>query len=160
MEPAITEPPPKPILYAEDEEDDAYFMRRAFKTAAIAHPLVVVPDGQQAIEYLSGAGCYSNRDEYPLPCLLLLDLNLPKKSGIEVLTWIRNDTSVSTLPVIVLTSSLQDADIHRAYVQGANAYLVKPSSIDQLVRTVKTIRDFWLNQNRSDQKSWESLAGE
>jgi DNA-binding response OmpR family regulator len=86
---------------------------------------------------------------------LLLDLNLPKKSGLEVLKWIRNEPLVSTLPVIVLTSSLQDADIHRAYVQGANAYLVKPAKPDELVAMAKTIKDFWLSQNRTVEKAWD-----
>jgi DNA-binding response OmpR family regulator len=92
--------------------------------------------------------------------LLLLDLKLPKKSGLEVLKWIRNETAVSTLPVIVLSSSLQDADIHRAYVQGANAYLVKPSAPGELSRMVTTIRDFWLSHNRTDEASWDTLGVE
>ncbi len=153
MRPEITTQSSKPVLYAEDEADDGFFMRRAFGDARIVHPLVIVPDGQEAIDYLRGSGGYSNRGEYPQPCLLLLDLNMPKKSGLEVLKWIRNEPSISTLPVIVLTSSLQDADIHRAYIQGANAYLVKPSAFEELIRMVKTIRDFWLSQNRTPDKS-------
>jgi CheY-like chemotaxis protein len=145
----------KPILYAEDEQDDSYFMTRAFAQADISNPLIIVRDGQEALDYCNGTGRYSNRDEYPLPCLLLLDLNLPKKSGLEVLKWIRNEPLVSTLPVIVLTSSLQDADIHRAYVQGANAYLVKPAKPDELVAMAKTIKDFWLSQNRTVEKAWD-----
>ena len=137
----------RPILYAEDEENDAFFLRRAFKQANISHPLVVVSDGQEAIDYCAGRGRYSNRMEYPLPCLVLLDLNMPRKSGIEVLKWIREEPSAQTLPVIVLTSSLQDSDIQRAYVQGANAYLAKPSQPEGLVDMAKAIRDFWLTRN-------------
>jgi CheY-like chemotaxis protein len=160
MNPETQCSPLRPVLYAEDEEDDSFFMKRAFAEAGISHPLKIVDDGQEAIDYLSGTGRYADRNEYPLPCLLLLDLNLPRKSGLEVLKWIRNDTSISTLPVIVLTSSLQDADIHRAYVQGANAYLVKPSAPDELAQIVKTIGDFWLNKNRTPGKTWNLFGAD
>ncbi|HEY3863511.1 MAG TPA: response regulator [Verrucomicrobiae bacterium] len=149
MNSGAIQPAGRPILYAEDEENDAFFMERAFNEAKIAHPLVVVPNGQEAIDYLDGIGAYADRARFPLPCLLLLDLNMPLKSGLDVLKWIRNQPAISTLPVIVLTSSLQDADIHRAYAQGANAYLVKPSAPNELVHMVKTIREFWLTQNRT-----------
>jgi two-component system response regulator len=149
---------PRPVLYGEDVEDDAFFMQRAFDQAAVPNPLVVVSDGQEVIEYLFGSGRYRNRLEYPLPGLLLLDLNLPKKTGIEVLKWIRNDPAVATLPVIVLTSSVLDADIHRAYVEGANAYLVKPTALKELIRMVKNIRDFWLSQNRTARNSWDAFG--
>lgn len=142
----------QPILYAEDEENDAFFLKRAFKQAGISHPLIVVSDGQDAIDYCAGSGRYVNRAEHPLPCLLLLDLNMPRKSGIEVLEWIRKEPSVRTLPVIVLTSSLQDSDIHRAYTHGANAYLAKPSQPEGLIAVAQTIKDFWLTLNRTVQK--------
>jgi CheY-like chemotaxis protein len=135
----------KPILYAEDEENDAFFLKRAFAQAGVCHPLIVVPDGQHAIDYCATV---EPSPERPLPCLVLLDLNMPRKSGLDVLTWIRKESPVSTLPVIVLTSSLQDADIHRAYSHGANAYLVKPSQPGELVTMVRAIKDFWLTQNR------------
>lgn len=147
----------KPVLYAEDEANDAFFLQRAFARAGVEQKLIVVPDGQEAIDYFSGAGAYSNRDEHPLPCLLLLDLNMPRKSGMDVLKWVRSDPRFSTLPVIVLTSSLHDADIHRAYIQGANAYLVKPTDPGELVPTVKTIKDFWLTRNRMPEKLWNIL---
>jgi CheY-like chemotaxis protein len=138
---------PSPILYAEDEEDDAFFMRRAFQAANVSRPLIVVPDGQRVLDYCSGSDSYANRDEHPLPCLLLLDLHLPRKSGLEVLQWVRAQPPVSSLPVVVMTSSIQDGDIHRAYLEGANAYLVKPSRPDQLIVLVKAIQRFWLGEN-------------
>jgi len=141
-----------PILYAEDEENDAFFLKRAFKQASISHPLVVVSDGQEAIDYCSGGGRYTNRQEHPLPCLLLLDLNMPRKSGLEVLEWIRRDHAIRTLPVIILTSSLQDSDIHRAYIHGANAYLAKPSQPDGLLAVAQSVKDFWLTLNRTVRK--------
>jgi CheY-like chemotaxis protein len=141
----------KPILYAEDEENDAFFLRRAFHEAGIAHPLVVVTDGQEAIDYCSGEGAYADRSKNPLPCLALLDLNMPKKSGLQVLEWMRQN--LPTVPVIILTSSLQDSDIDRAYRHGASAYLAKPSHPDGLLAMTQALRDFWLRQNRIVAKS-------
>jgi two-component system response regulator len=137
-----------PVLYAEDEEDDVFFLRKAFEKAGINNPLVIAPDGLAAIEYLSGKGQHSERAEHPLPCLALLDLNLPNKSGLEILEWIRAQSSLSALPVLILTSSTQEADVHRAYRQGANGFLVKPGRPDELLAMVKAIRDFWLIHNR------------
>ena len=142
----------RPVLYAEDEENDAFFLRRAFKTVEIPNPLIVVNDGQKAINYCQGEGDYTNRDEYPSPCLILLDLNMPKRSGINVLDWIRKESSMPTVPVIILTSSLQDSDIDLAYGHGANAYLVKPYKPDELIGMSQSIKEFWLNQNRTTVK--------
>jgi len=138
-----------PILYAEDDENDAFLANRAFEKAEILNPLVVVSDGKAAIEYLAGTGQYANRTEYPLPCLILLDLKLPRVSGLEVLKWIRSQPSVCTLPVLILTSSNQDGDVHRAYILGANGYLMKPSKTDEMLVMAKGIRDFWLILNRN-----------
>jgi len=142
-----------PILYAEDDENDAYFLNRAFKAAGVEHPLVIVTDGQEAIDYCVGRGIYADRADHPLPYLALLDLNMPRKSGLDVLQWIRQESPLATLPVIILTSSLQDSDIDRAYRHGANAYLGKPSQPDDLIPLTKAIKDFWLTQNRTTQKS-------
>jgi CheY-like chemotaxis protein len=139
----------RPILYAEDDENDGYFLQRSFRQAGVTAALTIVPNGQEAIDYCSGVGRYADRSEYPLPRLLLLDLHMPKKSGMEVLSWVRRESALPTLPVIILTSSLQDTDIERAYLCGANAYLVKPSLPDDLALMAKSIKDFWLLQNRS-----------
>jgi len=138
-----------PILYAEDEENDVYFIRRAFEQAGIRNPLAVVGDGQRAINYLTGMGDYADRNKHPLPCLVILDMKMPEKSGLEVLKWIRSQPAICILPVLMLTSSSHDADMHRAYVQGANGYLVKPGSPDELVAMAKAIKDYWLIQNRT-----------
>jgi len=145
----------EPILYAEDEENDAFFVERAFGRSGIDRPLIVVRDGQEAIDYCLGAGGYSDRLQHPFPCLMLLDLNLPRKSGLEVLQAIRPKL---TLPVVVFTSSLHDEDIHRAYLHGANAYVVKPSKFDDLTETVKSVKDFWFVQNRFDRKCGDCSA--
>jgi CheY-like chemotaxis protein len=150
----------RPILCAEEEENDAFFLQRAFRQAAVPNPLIVVPDGQAAIDYCSASGQYTNREEYPLPCLLLLDLNMPKKSGLEVLKWIRAQPSFCTLPVVVVTSSTQDVDLHRAYIQGANAYLVKPAKPNDLIVMVKAINDFWLRQNRRPDEFVDLTSGQ
>jgi CheY-like chemotaxis protein len=137
------------VLYAEDDENDVFFLRHAFEQVGITQRLVVVEEGKSAIEYLEGKGPYADRAEHPLPCLVLLDLNMPGLSGIEVLKWIRTTPRVCTLPVVVLTSSNQDTDIHRAYVQGANGYLVKPNKLSDFDTLAKAIKDFWLSLNRS-----------
>lgn len=139
----------KPILYAEDEETDAFFLTRAFSQAKVPNSLIVVPHGQGAIDYLSGNDHYGDRTEYPMPCLILLDLNMPRKSGLEVLEWIREQPTTCTLPVIILTSSLQQTDIRRCYEAGANAYLAKPSQPDELGAMVTALRDFWLGHNQT-----------
>jgi CheY-like chemotaxis protein len=139
----------EPILYAEDEENDVFFLQLAFRDAGVTNPLQVVNNGQQAIDYLSGIGAYADRDKHPLPRLVLLDMKMPAKSGLEVLKWIRTTPAFSTLPVIMLTSSSTDADIHRAYIQGANGYLAKPGNPDQMLKMVIAIKDFWLLQNRT-----------
>jgi DNA-binding response OmpR family regulator len=141
-----------PVVYAEDEENDAFFLQRAFNLAGISQPLIVVANGQEAIDYCSGTGRFTDRAEYPTPCLLLLDLNLPLKSGLDVLQWIREKSSVSTLRVIMFTSSRHDRDIHRAYLQGASAYLVKPAKSEELNAIAKAIKDFWLTYNQVPQK--------
>ena len=139
-----------PILYAEDDENDAFFLRRAFKTAEMPCALTVVTDGQEAIDYCRARGAYADRAAHPLPCLILLDLNMPIKSGIEVLEWIRREPSLAAIPVIILSSSLQASDIHLAYSRGARAYLVKPSVPDELVGIARAIKDFLVNAKPLD----------
>ena len=129
-----------PILLVEDNADDLFFMKRAIRAAEIQQRIDVVTDGEQAIEYLS-------RMEETLPCLVLLDLKLPKKSGLEVLEWIRSQPRTRALVVIVLTTSKESSDIARAYQLWANAYLVKPSIVEELSRMVRAIKAFWLSEN-------------
>jgi len=140
--------PPQVILYVEDDESDAFLFEHALEQAGVSQRLVILPTGKAAIEYLSGAGAYADRIEHPLPILALLDLNMPGMSGLEVLKWIRATPRISTLLVVMLSSSNQDADIHRAYQQGANGYLVKPGDLDGMLTMAKAIKDYWLLQNR------------
>ena len=137
------------ILLVEDDPNDIILIQRAFKKASITNPLNVVEDGEKAIAYLDGKGPYGDREKYPLPMLLLLDLKLPRKSGHEVLEWLRQQPMLKRMTVVVLTSSQQSSDINRAYDLGVNSYLVKPVTFDALVEMVKNLNFYWmiLNEN-------------
>lgn len=135
------------ILLVEDDPNDIILIKRAFSKASVVNPIQVVEDGQEAIAYLTGEGEYSNREKYPLPILMLLDLKLPRKSGHEVLEWLRSQPGLRRLTVVVLTASQQINDINRAYDLGANSYLVKPVTFDGLMDMVKTINFYWLILN-------------
>jgi CheY-like chemotaxis protein len=124
--------PPLLVLYAEDDENDAFFMLRAFAKMKRPATLRVVRNGRQAIEYLEGGGTFSNRQEHPLPALLLLDVKMPEVSGMEVLKWVRARPGFARMPVTMFTSSTQESDVAFSRAHGANAYLVKPSNAQHL----------------------------
>ena len=132
------------ILLVEDDPNDVLLIRRALRNAMIANPLREVADGDEAIAYLSGVDGYGDRDAHPLPALVLLDLKLPRRDGVEVLRWIRAQPGLRRLPVVVLTSSRETADVNRAYDEGANSYLVKPVAFDALLELVRRVDEFWL----------------
>jgi CheY-like chemotaxis protein len=136
-----------PILLVEDDDNDVLFLRSSWKKADIANALQVVTDGQKAVDYLSGLDQYVDRTAHPLPCLVLLDLNLPCKTGFEVLQWIRDHPEHGTLLVVVLTSSSAEKDAHRAYLLGANSYVVKPSSPEKLRELVNLLKLYWIGWN-------------
>ncbi len=138
------------ILHVEDDPNDVLLLQRAFKKAGGVAPTVsVVNDGEEAVAYLSGTGRFDDREAHPLPSLILLDLKIPLKSGLEVLAWIRGQPSIRRLPVIVFSSSKQMADINRAYDLGANSYLVKPVVFDELLEMVKILHAYWLSMNQN-----------
>jgi len=137
----------KRILYIEDEESDAFILKYAFQQIGVEDPFDVITDGEQAIRYLSGEGNYADRERFPIPCLILLDLNLPRKSGFEVLEWRRAHSVARLIPVVIFTSSQNAADIRQAYELGAAGYLTKvPGPADCCDRAC-AIRDFWLDHN-------------
>ncbi|HYG35130.1 MAG TPA: response regulator [Clostridia bacterium] len=136
------------ILLAEDNPDDVQLLRLALRKAGISNPLIVLPDGEQAIQYLAGEGPYEDREQYPLPSLILLDLIMPSVSGFEVLAWLRQQPDLKHLPVVVLTSWTVSPDVTKAYQLGANALLIKPVELNDLVASVKRMADFWLGQCR------------
>jgi CheY-like chemotaxis protein len=137
-----------PILLVEDEPNDVFFFEHCLQRANIPNPLRVAKDGLEALDYLRGIGKFSNREKNPLPCLVVLDLKLPKATGFEVLEQMRLEPDLRRMIVLVLTSSSSDRDIIKSYDLGANAYLVKPSDSRQLARMVQTLKDFWLTHNR------------
>lgn len=136
-----------PILLVEDNENDVLLVQRAFRKAEIRHPLVVLRDGDAAVEYLGGAGPYADRIRYPLPAVMLLDLKLPRRSGHEVLGWLRMQPGLRRLPVVILSSSRDLGDVGRAYDGFANSYLVKPVHADQLSALVRDVERYWLVRN-------------
>ncbi len=155
----MTRPAPrnKTILLIEDEDHDVMFMELALQRAEVAHPLQVARDGREAIAYLKGDGKFSNRKEYPLPGLVLLDWQLPHLPGSEVLKWIRQQHAFVRLPVLVLTSSNQDADVEAAYRLGANAFIVKPS-YSELQDLLRRIKRYWLEMDEPPPNCKEWLA--
>jgi chemotaxis family two-component system response regulator Rcp1 len=129
------------ILLVEDNPGDVGLVREAFLEGRLLHKLHVARDGVEALEFLRRAGKFA---DMPEPDLILLDLNLPKKDGREVLDDIKNDPQLREIPVIVLTTSDDEADVHRVYRLHANCYLTKPVDMDEFIRKVRGIEDFWL----------------
>ena len=134
------------ILLVEDEENDVFFLQQAMQRAGLRNPLQVARHGREALEYFQGAGKFSNRQDFPLPSLVLLDLKLPYVMGLDVLKWIRQQPGLPVV-VVILSSSKQEEDIATAYRLGANGYLVKPPDVGKLLDMAKSIKDFWLTQN-------------
>lgn len=131
---------PKPvILLAEDDDNDVFFMQRALQKSQADFAVQVVTDGQQATDYLRGEGKFSNREQYPLPSMILLDLKMPFLDGFEVLAWIRARPSLNGIPVAVLTSSAEERDRRRAHELGARAYFVKPPKPETIQEIVQLI---------------------
>ena len=128
---------PKLILVTEDNPDEAYILQIMCSRAKLPHKLRVVEDGEQAIAWLNGDGQYSDRQAFPLPDILLLDLKLPIKNGFEVLEWVRGQTKLSALPVVILTSSDMPTDVQRARELGATHYFVKSSQLQEIIEFLK-----------------------
>lgn len=137
---------PLTLLYVEDEENDVFFLKRAFTLAGLPHCLNAVSDGAQAIEYLAGAGIFADRTQHPIPDLILLDINLPKQSGLNVLEWIRRNPQYKSIPTLILTSSSRHEDMEKARQLGADDYLLKPSNPLKLVELAKSLQERWLSQ--------------
>ena len=139
--------PTPTVLVVEDNPTDVMLIRRAFAKANIGNPLHVLANGDAAVAYLSGEGQYADRAAYPLPAVMLLDLKLPRRSGFEVLQWVRGQAPLVRLPIVVLTSSRQSHDVNRAYDLGANSYLCKPVEFDDLREMLEKVHIYWLDLN-------------
>ena len=137
----------RPILLVEDNPNDVLLIRRAFKKAGIENPLTVLTDGDQAIRYLAHEGEYADPEQSPAPAVILLDLKLPRRSGHEVLAWLKSRPVLRRTPVVVLTSSAQRQDVNQCYDVGANSYLVKPVQFDDLLRLVDLLKQYWVVAN-------------
>jgi CheY-like chemotaxis protein len=136
------------VLLVEDNPSDVFIVRRTFQKLELESSVQVVSDGDQAIAYLSGTGKYSDREQFPLPAVVLLDLKLPRRFGLEVLEWLKAQPILCRLPVVVLTSSKQPSDINQAYDRGANSNVFKnvnPSDTEDLGRL---LHQYWVNCNR------------
>lgn len=139
---------PQIILLVEDDPNDIVLTQRAFRKANLTNAsLQVITDGDSAVAYLSGEGEYSDRDRYPLPVVTLLDLKLPRRSGHEILAWLKEEPELRRLPMVVLTSSNLKSDLDKAYDLGANSYLVKPIGLAPLVEVLQALNLYWLLLN-------------
>ncbi len=137
------------LLLVEDNPADILLVQRVFRSENYSHvSLQIVTDGDTAIFYLSGEGEYSDRSVYPLPTIILLDLKLPHRSGYEVLAWIKKQPQLKRLPVIVMTSSKQQADVNKVYDLGGNSYLVKPDDFATMSDLLHSIAEYWLKHNK------------
>ena len=137
------------ILVVEDEDDDVALLKRAFRKVGILNPVTFVADGDAAVEYLAGEGRFADRAAHPLPSLVLLDLKLPRRSGLDVLAWRLEQPALRRIPVVVLTSSRQSRDLERAYDLGANSYLVKPVEFADLLSMIEALRLYWIVYNET-----------
>jgi CheY-like chemotaxis protein len=131
------------ILVAEDDENDAFLLKRAFGKLARQGSVHFCCNGEEALDYLEGVGKYQNRQAHPLPTVFITDLKMPRMDGFAIIQWLRQSRSYKLLPVLVLSSSKEEQDVERAYVLGANSYLVKPGSLVSLEEVVRTTVDYW-----------------
>lgn len=139
---------PVSILVADDDTHDTMLVRMAAQRAAVGLRLECVSDGEQAIDYLLGRARYADRQSHPFPCMMLLDLKMPRLSGFDVLDYVRREPELRCLPIVVFSSSDDPKDIKRAYEAGANSYLCKPHSNDDLSALLKALEEYWCKFNR------------
>jgi CheY-like chemotaxis protein len=137
----------KTVFLVEDNEDDIFFLKMACQRSGIPHAFKFVMDGDTAIDYLAGNGPYANRTDHPVPDLIFLDIKLPGRNGHEILEWLRNQPGLKSVPVVMLTSSLQMTDLSRAYELGATSYLRKIACPAEFGQGVRVILKYWLDLN-------------
>jgi len=140
---------PRTVLYVEDDANDFALLKLASRKCGTPFSLQHAADGDQAIAYLNGADAFADREEYPFPDLVLLDLKLPRLDGFEVLQWIRDNPATTSVPVVVLAGSSFRADIRRALELGANSYAAKPARFEELQVLIDQIADVWLAREKA-----------
>jgi len=131
------------VLLVEDDLNDIFLVKRAFKMARVQSPLHIVTDGVEAMNYLRGQDRFSDRRAYPLPKLIVMDIKMPRKSGFEVLEWVKRDPLLRRIPIVIVSSSENPADINRSYELGANAYMVKPVDFQAVEHLFQSITHYW-----------------
>ncbi len=131
------------ILIAEDDENDITLLEVALRRAGIHNPLQFVRDGEAAIDYLCQRNAFTDRSQFPFPTLVIVDIKMPRRSGLEVLQWLREHPECSIIPSIVLSASAEPQDVQKAYELGASTYFQKPASIDELTEMMRSINQYW-----------------
>ena len=136
------------VLLVEDDPADSRLIQRAFSKIGLQVPVLRVGNGDDAVAYLNGDPPYENRAAYPIPAVLLLDIKLPRRSGLEVLQWVRSrQNAIRRIPIVMFTSSRHVSDINTAYESGANSYLTKPETTAQLVAVAEAFKTYWIQLN-------------
>ena len=137
------------ILVVEDQTADVMVILRAFKEAKLENQVLVVNNGEEAIQYLSGEGIYTDRRKYPLPQLMLLDLKMPRVGGFDVLRWLRTRPDLKGIVTVVLTLSSELRDVNEAYQLGASSFLMKPDDFSNVTAMSRLLKDYWEKGNKS-----------
>lgn len=132
------------ILIVDDDENDIFFVKRAFTEIDVHCRFHVLKNGQEVIDYLIGDGAFANREAYPMPMMILMDLKMPIMDGFEVLAWLRSKPGIKVIPTIVFSSSDVPSDITRAYELGANSFMTKSVTYDGLLLKLQTLSRYWL----------------
>ena len=133
----------KPILVADDDADDAEEILLVLQNAGLTNPVAIVADGEEAVDYLKGEGQFADREKFPLPSILFLDLRMPRRTGLEVLEWLTLQPQLTNMLIVVLSGYDNPADVSRAYQLGAHTFLTKPIKPEDLGRLRKTFYRFW-----------------
>ena len=131
------------MLLFEDDDNDAFLLQRALKKADINNPVKRVTDGQQGMDYLAGVGPYADRSKFPFPRVVLLDLKMPRKGGMEVLEWMKSHPEFKVIPTIIFTASKEQQDVAMSYGLGANCFITKPSKFEDLEYLMHILHEFW-----------------
>ena len=134
-----------PVLCAEDEESDGFILKRLFRKAGIANALVIVKDGREILDYLSGNPPFDDRQANPLPALVILDLKMPRLSGYDVLEWLAVRPDLHEVPVVILSSSMAESDMRKALELGAKEYIVKPNDLNDYEKLIRSLHTAWLS---------------